>query len=127
MTKRSLPVLDLDRQSFRARFGALDCKVTIWWQPHDESWYFTFVAVATKIVTSKRITNNAKLLPISGETIEGNIFCRPVKDFEDADPKRDAWGAGTHHIYWEPETMRSGRPSTATYTRPANLIPLTER
>ena len=127
MTKHSLPVLDLDRQSFRARFGPVDCKVTIWWQPFDENWYFSFVAVATPIVTSKRITNNSKLLPISGETIEGNIFCRPVNDFEDRDPKRDAWGSGSHHLVWETETMRSGRVSSPHYTHPPNLIPLTER
>ena len=99
-----LNILDLDRQSQIVRLGPIEVQLIVWWQPLDGHWYASIdVPVNTRIVSGRRMVVGAGLLDRLGNTIGGNIVCRPLaEDYIFVDPMRNAWREGTHGLFWEP-------------------------
>ena len=101
----ALPLIDADRQSLIVRLDNKDCRVTVWWQPSDESWYASLeVPTNTLIVTGRRLALNAGILDrLEGDAIlPGNIVCREIGE-SGLDPARDAWRSGNYFLKWEPD------------------------
>ena len=98
----SIPLLDVDRQSVVVRLADVDCRVTVWWQPSDQSWYGSLeVPVNTPRTSGLRLSRGAGLLDRVGGVLPGNVVCRELGDFQ-REPRRDAWRRPTHALRWEP-------------------------
>ena len=99
-----IPLLDLDRQSLIVRLGGMDCRLTVWWQPSDSSFFAALeVPVNNPVVSGKRLAVNAGLLDRLTDVLPGNVVCRAVdEDSTQRDPGRDAWRRSTHSLVWEP-------------------------
>ena len=101
----ALPLIDADRQSLIVRLDNRDCRVTVWWQPSDESWYAMLeVPTNTVIVSGKRLALNAGILDrLEGDgVLPGNLVCREIGE-SGLDPARDAWRSGNYALKWEPD------------------------
>ncbi len=100
-----IPIADEDNQTVIVRLGGVDCRIHLWWQPSDESWYASMeVPVNTLVVAGRRVAVNSGLLDrvAAAERVGGNVFCRAGDDDSRyTDPERDAWGRHTHFLIWE--------------------------
>ena len=98
-----IPLLDLDRQSLIVRLGGQDCRIAVWWQPSDASWFAGLeVPVNTAIVDGIRLVVNAGLLDRIPGVLPGNIILRAIdEDSAARDPARDAWRRQTHGLIYE--------------------------
>ena len=95
-----VPLLDLDRQSLIVQHrGALDCRISVWWQPSDAAWYASLECpVNTPIVRGKRLVVNGGILDRIPGVLPGNIILRAI-DEDSAVPRpsprrlaaADAW------------------------------------
>ena len=98
-----LPLLDVDRQSAIYRLADRDCRITVWWQPSDRSWWGSLeVPANTPAVSSRRLAVNTGLLDRIADVLPGNIVLRELGE-GGAEPGRDAWARPTHALVWEPE------------------------
>ena len=112
MTVKYIPLADHDRQNFVVRLGQdniAECRVYLWWQPLDDSWYFSLDVWGIRLCTSRRVTVNAPLLPKgvieTDKHFDGELWCRPSSDLDgNHDPRtRDAFWRRTHNLTWEIE------------------------
>ena len=100
---QQIPLLDADRQSLIVRLGDQDCRIRIWWQPSDESWWGSLeVPVNTPAVQSVRLALNSGILDRIDDVLPGNIVMRGFGDFIGTEPGRNAWQQSTHALVWEP-------------------------
>ena len=101
---QQVPLLDVDRQSLIVRLDGRDCRLRVWWQPSDLSWYGSLeVPVNTPAVQGRRIRLNSGLLDRIPGILAGDVVCRALDDDSaHLDPVRDAWGRPTHGLFWEP-------------------------
>ena len=99
-----LPLIDTDRQSLIVRLGAIDCRVLVWWQPSNVSWYASLeVPLGTPVMSGRRLAVNAGLLAGAPDVLAGDVVCRAIDDTDvQRDPDRTAWGNETHGLFWEP-------------------------
>ena len=99
-----IPLIDTDRQSLIVRLGSVDCRVLVWWQPTDVSWYASLeVPLGTPVMSGRRLAVNAGLLANRAGVLDGDVVCRAVDDADSQrDPDRFAWGIGSHGLFWEP-------------------------
>ena len=97
-----LPLIDVDRQSLIVRLANKDCRIHIWWQPSDSSWWGSLeVPVNNPVVQSRRLPLNSGLLDRISDVLPGNLTMRELGD-SGAEPQRDAWRRPTHGLVWEP-------------------------
>ena len=88
----------VDRQSLIVRLDGQDCRVTIFWQPSDESWWGSLeVPTNTPAVQGRRLPVNAGLLDRIGGVLAGNIVMRGQ-----GEPGYTAFRDRTHEVRWEP-------------------------
>ena len=100
-TGQRIPLLDEDRQSIIVTLGEQDCRISVWWQPSDESWYGSLeVPTNTMIVSGRRLALGSGLLDRIGGVLPGNVVLRELGD-TGAEPARDAWRRPTHALMWE--------------------------
>ena len=100
-TGQRIPLLDEDRQSIIVTLGEQDCRISVWWQPSDESWYGSLeVPTNTMIVSGRRLALGSGLLDRIGGILPGNVVLRELGD-TGAEPARDAWRRPTHALIWE--------------------------
>ena len=99
-----IPLLDLDRQSLIVRLAGQDCRIRVWWQPSDSSWFSSMeVPVNSPAVTGRRVAVGAGLLDRLPDVLAGNVVCRAIdEDSGSHDPERTAWARQTHGLYWIP-------------------------
>ena len=72
---QQVPLFDLDRQSLIVRLGAMDCRIRVWWQPSDGSWFGSLeVPVNSPAVVSRRLTVDSGLLPAGSGKLPGNVY-----------------------------------------------------
>ena len=92
-----VPLLDLDRQSLIVRLGGQDCRIRVWWQPSNESWFGSIeVPVNNPAKTARRLGVNTGLLDRLQDVLPGNVVCRAVDEDSGAhDPTRLAWARQT--------------------------------
>ena len=100
-----IPLLqDVLRQSVVVRLDDVDCRISVWWQPWDESWYGSVeVPVNTPRSRSRRLAANANLLDRTStpSPLSVRIVCRTLDaDDNRQEPGRDAWGR-THALFIE--------------------------
>ena len=99
-----IPLIDADRQSLIVRLNDIECRIRIWWQPSDSSWWGSLeVPVNTPAVLSRRLAVNTGLLDRIDDVLPGNIVMRSLGG-EVFEPRRDAWSRPTHALMWEPDT-----------------------
>ena len=97
-----IPLLPVNRQSVIIRLDDRDCRVTVWWQPSDASWYGSLeVPANTPVVQSHRLGRNIGLLDRIADILPGNIVLRELGD-EGIEPGIDAWERPTHALVWTP-------------------------
>ena len=98
-----IPLDDADRQSLIVRLAGQDCRVRVWWQPSDESWWATLeVPANTPVVRSRRLAVDTGLLDREPGILPGNVVCRSLGGRR-TDPPRSAWAEQTHGLFWEAE------------------------
>ena len=101
-TGHPIPLINTDRQSLIVRLAGQDCRVTVWWQPSDSSWWGSLeVPVNTPVVRSRRLALNSGLLDRLGGVLPGNLVLRELGG-AGLEPGRDAWTRPTHSLVWEP-------------------------
>ena len=80
-----------NRQSLVVSLAGKDCKVTVYYAPSADTWYADLdVPVNTPAVRGRRLANGGGILPRASAALPGNIYVRPVSDF---DARRDPHGA----------------------------------
>ena len=86
-----IPLIDTDRQSLILRLADQDCRIRVWWQPSDRSWWGSIeVPANTPAVQSRRLALNAGLLDRITDVLPGNIVMRELGN-ADLEPGRNAW------------------------------------
>ena len=100
--RQEIPLIDADRQSLTARLDGRDCKLLVWWQPSDESWWCDLeVPANTRAVGGIRLTPDHGILDDLDDVLPGNVVLRGLGGAPVA-PRRDAWLERTHALFWEP-------------------------
>ena len=103
-TRRKIPVLDLDRQSFFVRLEGKECRIFVYWNVLIQSWFMDIFVVGVPVVRGRRMVHNGTLLFEGNGVLKGNIVLKAKPVFVKVDPKRDCWRGGTHDLYWYPAT-----------------------
>ena len=99
-----IPLIDTSRQSLILRLAEQDCRVRVWWQPSDLSWWGSIeVPVNTPAVQSRRLALNAGLLDRITDVLPGNLVMRELGN-AGLEPGRNAWSRPTHGLFWEPNS-----------------------
>ena len=97
-----IPLNDVDRQSLIVRLAGRDCRIRVWWQPSDASWWASLeVPANTPAIQSRRLALNSGILDRVTGVLPGNLVCRSLGGIG-TDPARDAWREPTHALVWEP-------------------------
>ena len=97
-----IPLNDVDRQSLIVRLAGRDCRIRVWWQPSDISWWASLeVPANTPAIQSRRLALNSGILDRVTGILPGNLVCRSLGGIG-TDPARDAWREPTHALVWEP-------------------------
>ena len=97
-----IDLINVDRQSLVIKLGAVDCRLTVWWQPSDSCWYATLeFPPGQPRARARRLVNDAGLLSRlrARYVLGGDIVCRPIGNNE-GDPGERPWGA-THRLLYE--------------------------
>ena len=97
----AIPLIDADRQSVIVRLAGVECRVSVWWQPSDSSWWGALeVPVNTPVVRSRRLAVDTGLLDRIPGKLPGNVVMRDLSaPAEEAG--RNAFASGTHALVWE--------------------------
>ena len=99
----TIPLIDADRQSLIVRLAGVECRLHVWWQPSDESWWATLEAPTnTPVVRSRRLAVGSGLLDRIAGVLPGNIVLEEISGDGD-EAGRDAFVAGTHRLVWSPD------------------------
>ena len=97
-----VPLIDTSRQSLILRLADQDCRVRVWWQPSDLSWWGSIeVPVNTPAVQSRRLALDAGILDRITDVLPGNLVMRELGN-AGLEPDRNAWSRPTHGLFWEP-------------------------
>ena len=103
-----IPLIDADRQALIVRLDDKDCRIRVWWQPSDLSWWASLeVPTNTPSVSGRRLALNAGILDRIADILPGNIVCRE-RGTAGLEPGRDAWARQTHGLFYEPVQMPEG-------------------
>ena len=95
-----VPLQNTDRQSVVIRLSGRDCRLTVWYQSSDTSWYGSLeIPVGTPAVSGRRLGVDTGLLSRVYTSLAGNLWCRSLSG-QAVDPGREPWGS-THALFWE--------------------------
>ena len=98
-----IPLINADRQSLVVRLANRDCRIRVYWQPSDASWYADLeVPTNTPSVSGRRLASGAGILDRIPDVLPGNIKCIAL-DESGGEPERDAWSRQTHALVWVPQ------------------------
>lgn len=93
---KAVDLINTDRQSLIVRLEGVDCRLHVWWQPDDASWYSDLeVPVGNAVVLGRRLALNAGLLNGRVSLLAGDLEVRSL-DARENDPGPSPWG--TTHV-----------------------------
>ena len=98
---QDIPLLpDNLRQSLVVRIEAIDCLISVWWQPRSSAWFARIEVPANTVAASGvRIAPGAGLLDYADDRLRGNIICRALDSADDRlDLGVDAFTAPSHAL-----------------------------
>ena len=98
-----IPLIDRPRQSLIVRLGDVDCRLSVWWQPSDGSWWAGLEApVNTPVVRSRRLAVDTGVLDRISGVLPGNIRMRCLGE-PVTEATRSGFRDNTHALVWEPD------------------------
>lgn len=97
-----LAIQNVDRQSLVLRLSGRDCKLSVFYQESDRSWYGAIeVPVGTPLVSGRRLLTDTALMSRIYTPLAGDIWCRALDSADTfTEPGRRPWGV-THALLWE--------------------------
>ena len=101
---RRIPVLpNALRQSMIIRLENIDCRLSLWYQPWDASWYAAMEIPANSLAVSGiRLAADIDVLQRAETRLEGAIRCFVLDANDSGDPRIDAWSKPTHGLFYVP-------------------------
>lgn len=96
-----VPLLNVDRQHLLVRLGDIQCGLTVWYQPHDTSWYASLdIPLGTPWINSQRLIKDQAVGATRPRALPGQLVCRTL-GYSTGDPgPGEPWGA-SHILRWE--------------------------